>query len=88
MSNRNSFEFESTAVSLFIDTSLDPIAQLENNKDMILDQLGLDKDAFLTWLSSVTITNANALKIETLQLLVSCWLTSKKLYSSIPRGQF
>ena len=73
--------FEGSIVSLYIDpNSVYPQQQLDIDKELILSKLGQDKDYFLSWLSTINIKNVSSLKIETLDLLVSCWLACKYRY--------
>ena len=72
--------FEGSIVSLFVDpNSIDPVQQLERNKELVLDRLGHDKERFLSWLSTVNIKYVSTVKLETLELLVNCWIASKRV---------
>lgn len=75
--------FEGSIVSLFVDpNSVDPQEQLDKNKDLVLSRLGQDKDVFLSWLCTVNIKHISTLKLETLNLLVNCWLVCKSKYNN------
>lgn len=69
--------FNAPLASVHLDRSYDPKAKLEEDKNVILDKLGPYKWAFLGWLKTKNIVGVTSLKIETLELLVDCWLTAK-----------
>lgn len=61
--------------------SRDVIKELEENRDVILDRLDKEKDLFLVWLSS--LNKKTSIDIDTLNLLVSCWLAAKETKTTI-----
>jgi hypothetical protein len=82
MFNSGGMSFEQPPASLYTEY-VDPISSLELERDKLLDTLEADKEVFLGWLTTINIKHISTLKMETLQLLVSCWLASKKHYSYI-----
>lgn len=69
--------FSAPLASVYLDKSHDPNAKLEEDKNKIIDKLGPYKWAFLGWLKTKNIAGVISLKLETLELLVDCWLTAK-----------
>lgn len=82
MFNSGGMLFEQPLASLYLDY-VDPISileqELEEKRDKLLNTLESDKDIFLSWLAGRNIKST--LKMETLELLISCWLASKQHHS-------
>ena len=80
--NSGGMSFEQPPASLYTEY-VDPISTLEQERDRLLNTLEADKEVFIGWLTTINIKHVSTLKMETLELLISCWLTSKQHYSYI-----
>ena len=75
--NSGGMTFEQPPASLYTEY-VDPISSLELERDKLLDTLEADKEVFLGWLTTINIKHISTLKMETLELLISCWLASEQ----------
>lgn len=75
--NSGGMSFEAPPASLYIEY-VDPVSTLEQERDKLLNTLEADKEVFLGWLATINIKHICTLKMETLELLISCWLASKQ----------
>ena len=75
--NVSGISFDAPLASVYSEY-VDPISTLEDDTDKLLNTLKEDKDVFLGWLTTINIKHVSTLKIEMLELLVSCWLASKQ----------
>lgn len=75
--NSGGMSFDAPPASLYLE-HVDPILTLEQERDKLLNTLQADKEVFIGWLTTVNIKHVSTLKMETLELLVSCWLASKQ----------
>lgn len=71
------FSFDAPAASLYTEYA-DPISTLEQERDKLLNTLEADKEVFIGWLTTINVKHVSILKMETLELLVSCWLASEQ----------
>jgi hypothetical protein len=75
--NASGISFDAPLASVYIEY-VDPISTLEQERDKLLDTLEADKEVFIGWLTTINIKHVSTLKIEMLELLVSCWLASEQ----------
>lgn len=79
--NVSGISFDAPLASVYSEY-VDPISTLEDDKDKLLNTLGADKEVFIGWLTTINIKHISTLKMEMLELLVSCWLASKQNYKA------
>lgn len=75
--NASGISFDAPLASVYIEY-VDPISTLEDDKDKLLNTLEADKEVFIEWLATINIKHISTLKMEMLELLVSCWLASEQ----------
>lgn len=75
--NASGISFDAPLASVYSEY-VDPISTLEDDKDKLLNTLKEDKDVFLGWLATINLKHISTLKMEMLELLVSCWLASEQ----------
>jgi hypothetical protein len=75
--NSSGFSFDAPPASLYTEY-VDPVSTLELERDKLLNTLEADKEVFLGWLTTINIKHISTLKMEMLELLISCWLASKQ----------
>ncbi len=79
MTDEGPFQFTNVSnPTVYVDTSNDPISHLEQQKNVIINRLCGSKEAFLGWLKTKDIQGITSLKLETLELLVDCWIAAVK----------
>lgn len=75
--NASGISFDAPLASVYIEY-VDPISTLEDDKDKLLNTLEADKEVFIEWLATINLKHISTLKMEMLELLVSCWLASEQ----------
>lgn len=75
--NASGISFDAPLASVYSEY-VDPISTLEDDKDKLLNTLEADKEVFIEWLATINLKHISTLKMEMLELLVSCWLASEQ----------
>ena len=75
--NASGISFDAPLASVYIEY-VDPISTLEDDKDKLLNTLKAYKEVFIEWLATINLKHISTLKMEMLELLVSCWLASEQ----------